>query len=190
MANADEQLEQRIRERAYRIWLDEGQPEGRSEDHWQLAEFAIAEEDGLPSSLIHPAGQSENFGAATKQVEEPTLVGLAPVRGGYAAEPEIKPSDEGQNMPPRKGPFARSVPPQRTPLTARGRKSDAGGWLWVMVGVVLVAGALVYGGRKMSATQKSGSRDEARREGPPRRRDVPPRRAERRAYSASRDATC
>jgi hypothetical protein len=30
-------LEQRIRERAYEIWENEGYPEGRGDDHWQQA---------------------------------------------------------------------------------------------------------------------------------------------------------
>ena len=42
-------LEQRIRERAYKIWEDEGRPEGRDEAHWELAKLAIAEQDALPT---------------------------------------------------------------------------------------------------------------------------------------------
>jgi Protein of unknown function (DUF2934) len=39
-------LEQRIRERAYRIWLEEGMPEGRENAHWDMATELIAIEDG------------------------------------------------------------------------------------------------------------------------------------------------
>jgi len=37
-------LEQRIRERAYEIWEEEGCPEGRGDEHWQraLAEYEEA----------------------------------------------------------------------------------------------------------------------------------------------------
>lgn len=37
-------VERRIRERAYEIWESEGQPEGRSDEHWQQAraEFSDA----------------------------------------------------------------------------------------------------------------------------------------------------
>src|SRR3954454_1882665 len=38
--NNDNRLE-RIRERAYAIWLDEGQPHGRDREHWQEAERQI-----------------------------------------------------------------------------------------------------------------------------------------------------
>jgi hypothetical protein len=37
MSGKDEVREQRLRERAYFIWLEEGRPEGRSEVHWKLA---------------------------------------------------------------------------------------------------------------------------------------------------------
>jgi hypothetical protein len=47
MSSTEEQLQQRIRERAYQIWLEEGRPEGQAEEHWRLAEFASAEQDGL-----------------------------------------------------------------------------------------------------------------------------------------------
>ncbi len=39
--------EQRIRQRAHQIWLDEGSPEGRSRDHWETAEAAIDAEDAV-----------------------------------------------------------------------------------------------------------------------------------------------
>ncbi|PWC32530.1 DUF2934 domain-containing protein [Azospirillum sp. TSO35-2] len=35
-------VEQRIRERAYAIWLEEGCPHGRDADHWRLAEQELA----------------------------------------------------------------------------------------------------------------------------------------------------
>lgn len=35
--------DQRVRERAYAIWLTEGQPEGREADHWNEAERELAE---------------------------------------------------------------------------------------------------------------------------------------------------
>jgi len=38
-------LEQRIRDRAYQIWLDEGWPEGRADIHWDMASELIAIQD-------------------------------------------------------------------------------------------------------------------------------------------------
>lgn len=37
-------VEQRIRDRAYAIWLDEGCPDGRDAEHWLQAERAILAE--------------------------------------------------------------------------------------------------------------------------------------------------
>jgi hypothetical protein len=48
----DHVLEQRIRERAYKIWEDAGRPEGRQLEHWELAKFAIAEQDALPTMTV------------------------------------------------------------------------------------------------------------------------------------------
>jgi hypothetical protein len=33
--------EQRIRERAHQIWIDEGRPEGRATDHWLRARWEL-----------------------------------------------------------------------------------------------------------------------------------------------------
>ena len=33
--------EERIRDRAYRLWLEEGQPDGKARAHWELASELI-----------------------------------------------------------------------------------------------------------------------------------------------------
>src|SRR5215212_3733748 len=82
MAN-DTELEQRIRERAYQIWLDSGKPEGRDKEHWELARFAMAQQDGLASALLVPElPKPEPIEALINQDEFPTLTdqgeGMAP----------------------------------------------------------------------------------------------------------------
>ena len=42
---ASDELERRIRDRAYRIWLDEGQPQDRYLDHWFRAKREVEEEE-------------------------------------------------------------------------------------------------------------------------------------------------
>lgn len=42
--------EDRIRERAYRLWLDEGQPQGKSSEHWEKARELLARE-AAPESM-------------------------------------------------------------------------------------------------------------------------------------------
>jgi hypothetical protein len=39
--------EERIREQAYRIWLEEGRPEGRENEHWEKAEKLVNRIDEL-----------------------------------------------------------------------------------------------------------------------------------------------
>ena len=73
-------IEQRIRERAYRIWLDEGCPEGRELDHWDMATELVAIEDGQRSTLkpieqnLGPLGEPiEPVEAVRNAGEFPTL---------------------------------------------------------------------------------------------------------------------
>lgn len=49
MANtaAQEELERRIRDRAYRIWVDEGQPDGKYLEHWLRAKREVEEENAV-----------------------------------------------------------------------------------------------------------------------------------------------
>ena len=73
-------IEQRIRERAYRIWLDEGCPQGRGLDHWDKATELVAIEDGQRSTLrpieqnLGPLGEPiEPIEAVRNAGEFPTL---------------------------------------------------------------------------------------------------------------------
>ena len=59
-------VEQRIRERAYRIWLEEGCPEGRDLVHWDMATELVAIEDGQRSTL-KPIGR--NLGPTGEPIE-------------------------------------------------------------------------------------------------------------------------
>lgn len=44
MTESSDDAENEIRRRAYMIWLDEGRPDGRAEDHWHQAVAEIREE--------------------------------------------------------------------------------------------------------------------------------------------------
>ena len=73
--------EERIRDRAYRLWLEEGQPDGRARDHWELASELIAIEDSQNSTLkpiqsgeTGPTGEPvEPILAVENEGEFPTL---------------------------------------------------------------------------------------------------------------------
>ena len=65
-------LEQRIRERAFGIWLDEGRPEGRDKIHWDKASELVAKEDNQKSPL-RPA--DSNLGPTREPVEPSEAAG-------------------------------------------------------------------------------------------------------------------
>lgn len=51
-------VEHRIRERAYAIWLEEGCPDGHDQEHWALAERQVLAEtaaDAEPPDTLPPA---------------------------------------------------------------------------------------------------------------------------------------
>jgi hypothetical protein len=48
----DPDLEQRIRVRAYELWLEEGKPEGKDKEHWERAQ---AEIEKLEEPAIGPS---------------------------------------------------------------------------------------------------------------------------------------
>jgi hypothetical protein len=63
---SDVDREQRIRERAYKIWLEEGQPYGHGNEHWAQAEKQLAEEENAEPETKSDAppspGPYENIG--------------------------------------------------------------------------------------------------------------------------------
>jgi Protein of unknown function (DUF2934) len=84
-------IEQRIRERTYRIWLDEGCPQGRELDHWDMAAGLVAIEDGQRSTLkpveqnLGPLGEPiEPIEAVRNAGEFPTLTNQG--EGPYPAQ--------------------------------------------------------------------------------------------------------
>lgn len=46
--------EARVRERAYRIWEEEGRPEGNDERHWHLARELLSIEDSAGEGTVSP----------------------------------------------------------------------------------------------------------------------------------------
>ncbi|MBV8964015.1 MAG: DUF2934 domain-containing protein [Hyphomicrobiales bacterium] len=51
--------EERIRRKAYELWIAEGKPEGRHLDHWELARELIAIEDSQKTTLRAPPKEDE-----------------------------------------------------------------------------------------------------------------------------------
>ena len=61
-------LEGRIREKAYELWVQEGRPEGRANDHWEKARILVAIESDRTSLVPvaderpEPADIQQNLG--------------------------------------------------------------------------------------------------------------------------------
>jgi Protein of unknown function (DUF2934) len=83
-------LEERVRERAHRLWQQEGCPEGRADAHWEMARELVAIEDNQKQTLkpispesagpegepVEPIEAVENVGefpTLTDQGEEQTV---------------------------------------------------------------------------------------------------------------------
>jgi len=62
LRSGDNSLAQRIRERAHAIWLLEGRPEGRSDDHWAQAEAELRDQADDSSIAETPGDAVKAFG--------------------------------------------------------------------------------------------------------------------------------
>lgn len=61
-------FDQRVRERAYKLWLEEGRPEGRADVHWEMARELVAIEDNIDLTL-KPVPTAEELGPYGEPVE-------------------------------------------------------------------------------------------------------------------------
>lgn len=82
-----EPTETEIRERAYQLWLSEGRPEGRDQEHWQAARQALLHEalgESLSSSGDGPPPLKASVKVRGSHAGQPLKVG-ASVRGAQPA---------------------------------------------------------------------------------------------------------
>lgn len=68
--DSDATHEERIRERAYELWLAEGCPEGRAEAHWEMAREMLAGDDGHEQHAAQPAAAEDEAPPATLASED------------------------------------------------------------------------------------------------------------------------
>lgn len=87
--------EDEIRARAHHIWEREGCPEGRDQDHWQMArtELAIAQDPGLATEP-NPAAERE-------EVDHPEPVEPLEAVENQGSFPGLTDQDEEQQYPQR-----------------------------------------------------------------------------------------
>lgn len=95
-------LEQRIREHAHRIWLEEGCPSGREEAHWDMARELVAIEDNQRDATrpnpVKTEGEEAVHPEPVEPIEAVEGLGDLPGRTDQAERPDY---------PQRKGRRAR-----------------------------------------------------------------------------------
>jgi hypothetical protein len=88
-------LEERVRARAYKLWLEEGCPEGRAEVHWDQARELVAIEENLALTL-KPVPRDDELGPYGEPVEP-----LAPAEN-TGETPTMVDQGEEQTIPHRR----------------------------------------------------------------------------------------
>jgi hypothetical protein len=86
-------VEKRVRQRAYEIWQREGCPEGRDADHWALAKEEIAIEDNQDQALLPNPSQGGDDTVVHPEPVEPLLAAetLGEEVGGPTNQSEEQP---------------------------------------------------------------------------------------------------
>lgn len=85
--------EDRIRERAYLLWLEEGQPDGKSAEHWEKARELLALEAESEEDVegISAGYNGASHGAPAEEAPLPEGLGEFPA-----------PTDQGKQKSPKK----------------------------------------------------------------------------------------
>jgi len=78
---------ERISERAYQIWVAEGRPHGRHDEHWQRAEREIAEEELRVAAAMADRAVGTASGARRRPSAAGPKKAAAPARGKSPATP-------------------------------------------------------------------------------------------------------
>ena len=76
----DTATRERIRERAFQIWIEEGQPSGRDKEHWALAEAEM----GFPAEGSSPLQLHQPIGEIKRAQERLQEGGARPAKGDVA----------------------------------------------------------------------------------------------------------
>ena len=108
MSNKDQDLEARIRERAYQLWEQGGGEHGSHEAHWEQArKLLMADEDAGKPLEMQAADAADTDGAPTDVAAETASVTEAP---------SIKPAKKAAAKKPAAEPKpARPAPPKTAP---------------------------------------------------------------------------
>ncbi|GEO38872.1 hypothetical protein GGE65_003880 [Skermanella aerolata] len=112
-------VEKRVKQRAYEIWEREGCPEGREADHWALAKEEVAIEDNQSQALMPNPSQGGDDTVVHPEPVEPLLAAenLGEDTGG--------PTNQSEEQPLPKKTRARRPSGTETATTTRTRKGKA-----------------------------------------------------------------
>ena len=88
-------FEKRVRERAYKLWQEEGCPQGREKEHWDQARELVAIEDNIDLTL-KPVPSADEIGPYGEPVEP-----LAPAQNS-GDTPTIVDQGEEETIPHRR----------------------------------------------------------------------------------------
>jgi hypothetical protein len=88
-AMQDRDLEQRIRERAFFLWIEQGRPEGCDQEHWRQAESELTAGIAAPESEAKPErGQATQAEPAEPHLQAaPGVEAIGQIR--YAAARDV-----------------------------------------------------------------------------------------------------
>lgn len=112
--------EQRIREKAYHLWVAEGYPHGRQDRHWELASELVAIEESQRDTLL-PIGEAgdpvEPVEALENAGEFPTTTDQGEMVIPHAPAPEVEPAPAPAEAAPAEDELA-PVPAASAPAPA------------------------------------------------------------------------
>jgi|BogFormECP04_OM1_1039644.scaffolds.fasta_scaffold20263_2 hypothetical protein len=82
---------EKVRRRAYAIWMDEGQVHGRDHEHWHQAESEITAETGAPTEAKPvESGEADTRRIPEPEVPEPEKSPKAPIGSGKITETPLR----------------------------------------------------------------------------------------------------
>jgi hypothetical protein len=104
-------FDERVRQRAYRLWVEEGCPEGRSDAHWDKARELVAIEENQRHTT-KPVVANEPWGEPVEPVEAVKNAGEFPTM-----------TDQGEQQAVPKRAAAASAPTKRKTAAPKAAKT-------------------------------------------------------------------
>jgi Protein of unknown function (DUF2934) len=114
-------LEERIRQRAYKLWQEEGCPEGRADAHWDKAAELVAIEDNQKHATkpVSKSIPNSPTGEPVEPIESLRNAGEFPTLTDQGEQEMPKPKTAAKRAP-RAAPKTTGAAPKKTPSRAKG----------------------------------------------------------------------